>query len=126
MKVFWIAIVIFVVICIFIGIHSSLMATLSHKAEPHIKAIPALVNTNNWDGVKSEIEQIAKHWNKYRPWATLTISTKDIEQIEITLKKCLEFAEIEQKADFLGEYVNLEYILNYLPQREGFHINEIL
>ena len=126
MKVFWIAIAILVLICVFIGVHSTLMSNLSQEARPHIKGIPSLVNTEEWNGVKTEIEQITKIWHKYRPWATLTISTKDIEQIEIALKRCHVFAQIKQKADFLGEFANLEYILDYIPQREGFHLREIL
>ncbi len=126
MKVFWIAIAILLVICVFIGVHSTLMASLSREAYPHIKDIPSLVYADEWERVQAEIEQTAKIWQRYRLWATLTISTKDIEQIEVSLKRCLVFAGIKQKADFLGEFTNLEYILDYIPQREGFHLREIL
>lgn len=126
MKVFWIAIAILVLICVFIGVHSTLMSNLSQEARPHIAAIPSLVGADQWERVQAEIEQTAKIWQRYRSWATLTISTKDIEQIELSLERCRVFARIKQKADFLGEFANLEYILDYIPQREGFHLREIL
>ena len=126
MKVFWISIIIFVVICIFIGVHSTLMARMEREIEPHLKVIPGLAHSEEWNGVQRELKKISNCWSKYRPWAALTISTKDIEQIEVALGRCLIFAQIEQKADFFGEFTNFEYIVNYLPQREGFHLREIL
>ncbi len=126
MKVFWIAIAIFVIICIFIGVHHSLMANLSRDVTPHIKNVSSYIASDRWNSIQSEVKKIAELWNKYKLWATLTISTKDIEQIELSLKRCLIFAQIKQKADFLGEFTNLEYMMNYLPQREGFHLREIL
>ena len=126
MKVFWIAIIIFVITCIFIGVHSGIMLKMSREIEPHIHSLPEYVATEEWSTVKTELKKISDCWSKYKVWAALTISTKDIEHIETALKKCFAFAEIKQTADFMGEYLNLEYIVDYLPQREGFGWLEIL
>ncbi len=126
MKVFWTALIIFVITCIFIGVHSGIMLKMSREIEPHIHALPEYANTDEWENIEVELKNISQCWSKYKAWAALTISTKDIEQIETSLKKCFTFAKIKQKADFMGEYVNLEYIVDYLPQREGFGWLEIL
>ena len=72
------------------------------------------------------LDKVEKEWKKHRVWAALTISTEDIEQLEISLEQSKAFAKIEEKADFLGEFIMFSKLVEHIPHREGFHIEEVL
>ncbi len=126
MKVFRIAIAIFAGICIVIGIHSYVMTDMGKQIAEKNEQIEKAAMSEDWDRVLKIMEEVEKEWDNHSLWAALTISTEDIEQLEISLNQAKKFAEIKQKADFFGEFVMFSKLAEHIPHREGFHIEEIL
>lgn len=126
MKVFRVAIVIFVVICIFIGSHSYIMTHMGKSIAGINQKIEKAAKGEEWEDVTSLLDKVEKEWKKHRVWAALTISTEDIEQLEISLEQSKAFAKIKEKADFLGEFIMFSKLVEHIPHREGFHIEEVL
>ncbi len=126
MKVFWAAVSIFVIICLFIGSHSYIMNHMGKVIAEKNQRIEKAALTEDWHTVSSLIDDVERVWEKYSFWAALTISTDDIEQLEISLEQAKKFAKIEQKADFFGEFVMFSKLVEHIPHREGFHIEEVL
>ena len=126
MKAFISAVAIFTAICIFIGIHSFVMVTLANDITVECKNVHSLANEDRWNETIKKIDHIRSIWDKKRIWASLTISTKDIEQIEISLTQSRAYAELRQKPDFFGEFIMFEKLVEHIPHQEGFHIEEIL
>ena len=126
MKVFRVAIVIFVVICIFIGSHSYIMPHLGKSIAGINQKIEKAAKGEEWEDVTSLLDKVEMEWKIHRVWAALTISTVDIEQLEISLEQSKAFAKIKEKADFLGEFIMFSKLVEHIPHREGFHIEEVL
>ncbi len=126
MKVFLVSIAIFVVICTVIGIHSYVMTNMGNGIGEKNEKIEKAALAEDWDTVLNLVEEVEKDWDRYSLWAALTISTEDIEQLEIALNQAKTFARIKQKADFFGEFVMFSKLVEHVPHREGFHIEEIL
>ena len=126
MKAFISAIAIFTAICIFIGIHAFSMVSLANDISAECKQVHSLANDDRWDETVKKIDLIRKLWDRRRTWASLTISTKEIEQIEISLTQSRAYAELKQKPDFFGEFIMFEKLVEHIPHQEGFHIEEIL
>jgi len=126
MKALIISISLFIVICLFIGIHSYIMFSLSGDITKKCEETISLVNSEDWDGAVKKIDEIHSTWEKKRMWAALTISTHNIEEIEISLKQSRAFANLHQKADFFGEFTMFTMLIDHIPHQEGFHIEEIL
>ncbi len=126
MKAFISAIAIFTAICLFIGIHAFIMVSLANDISAECKQVHSLANVDRWDETVKKIDLIRKLWDKRRTWASLTISTKEIEQIEISLTQSRAYAELKQKPDFFGEFIMFEKLVEHIPHQEGFHIEEIL
>ncbi len=126
MRALIVAITIFLVICIFIGIHSYIMINLTKRISPICEETIRFARADQWDKVIKNIEKIQSTWDKKRLWASLTISTKNIEEIEISLKQSRAFASLHEKSDFMGEFIMFSMLLDHIPHQEGFSIEEIL
>ncbi len=126
MRALIVAITIFLVICIFIGIHSYTIINLTKRISPVCEETIGFVSADQWDKVIKNIDKIQNMWNKKRLWTSLTISTKNIEEIEISLKQSRAFAVLHEKSDFMGEFIMFSMLLDHIPHQEGFSIEEIL
>lgn len=126
MKVLRLAILVLFIMCIFIGIHSYTMAKLGKSISEQCTQIEALAKNDDWHTVCSRLEDIESQWSSYSGWAALTISTNDIEQLEISLAQSKAFARLGQKSDFFGEFIMFSRLVGHIPHREGFHWKEIL
>lgn len=126
MKAFISAVAIFTAICIFIGIHAFVMVSLANDISAECNYVYTFASENQWDEAVKKIDYIRSLWDKKRTWASLTISTKEIEQIEISLTQSRAYAELKQKPDFFGEFIMFEKLVEHIPHQEGFHIEEIL
>ncbi|MBQ2932274.1 MAG: DUF4363 family protein [Clostridia bacterium] len=126
MKILRAAIIILLVMCIFIGVHSFLMNKMGKSLGAKNDEVFRLASAENWETVRFKLEGIRQEWEKYSIWASLTISTEDIEQLEISLAQAEAFADLEEKTNFFGEFIMFSKLVNHIPHREGFHIEEIL
>ncbi len=126
MKAFVISIILLVVLCTFIGVHSYIMINLSDSIAERCNKTLELVNSDSWDSVEQELDKISDIWDSRRMWASLTINTSKIEQIEISLNQSKAYAHLGQKSDFMGEFIMFSMLVDHIPHEEGFHIEEIL
>lgn len=126
MKLVRLAILVLVLMCIFIGVHSYVMAQMGRVIGEKCDRVEVLAKNDQWDEVNRLLTDIENEWKKYSGWASLTISTNDIEQLEISLKQSQAFAELKDKSVFLGEFIMFSQLLQHIPHREGFHWKEIL
>lgn len=126
MKAFIISLVILLVIMSFIVVHIRIMLNLSETISKKCELIRRHVKNEEWDSATKEIKAIKKHWEKHRIWVALTISTAEIEQIEIALNQSHIYAELHQESDFMGEFTMFTMLIEHIPHQEGFHIAEIL
>lgn len=126
MKAFIISLSLLLAICIFVGVHSYIMLKLSEDITQKCQETTKLANADQWQRVVEQIDKIDNIWNSRHMWASLTISTHEIEQIEISLMQSKEFARLGQKPDFFGEFTMFTMLIDHIPHQEGFHIEEIL
>lgn len=125
MKVLRFAIAILVIMCLFIGVHSYVMANMGKSMTQKNTRTQELAYSEDWEGVSKLLSEIHTEWEKYRFWASLTISTHEIEELELSLQQAEAFAYLKQKTDFLGEFIMFSKLIEHIPHREGFHIEEI-
>lgn len=126
MNVLKSSLAIFLILCILIGIHSYLTKTTADCILSKCAEAEELLSSENWSGILSRLNDISEAWKSYRIWAAITISTDDIEQIEISFRQAYAFAELEQKSDFIGELTMFSMLVKHISHKEGLHFEEIL
>ena len=126
MKAFISAIAILTIIGIFIAVHCVLMIDLAKDISQNCTIAEKYANAESWNKVTEQLDKIKKIWDTRRTWVALTISTEEIEEIEISLSQSKVFAELHQKNDFMGEFKMFTMLIAHIPHQEGFHIAEIL
>ena len=126
MRVFVISLVLLIIMGSFIGIHAYVMQHMAGEISDKCEGIDELAHAGQWDEILDRLDDVRNIWEDHRMWASLTISTKEIEQIEISLKQSTEYAKLGEKSDFIGEYIMFYMLVDHIPHKEGFHIEEIL
>ncbi len=126
MKILWSAILIFLVICIFVGVHTFVMSRMGESLNEKNTQIKNLAEQDKWEEVEKKLIDVENEWESYSTWASLTISTDDIEQLEISLAQSKVFAKMKQKTNFFGEFIMFSKLVEHIPHKEGLHIEEIL
>ncbi len=125
MKVLRFSIAVLLLMCLFVGIHSYKIAKMEASVTKTGNDILSLVQNNQWEIAMPLILKIEEEWNGYNNWATLTINTKDIEQLEISLKQSKILAGLQEKSDFLKEFTMFLNLVKHISYQEGFHLKEI-
>ncbi len=115
------------VLCLgFVGLHTYKILELNDDMEDLCEDVEHAFMIEDWQEIRKGLSKIEKRWDKDRFWACLTIDTEQIETIEISLKQSVEYAKIQAKEDFIGEFVMFRMNLDHLPHQEGFSIEELL
>lgn len=120
--------VILILVCIttFSGIHIYKIVYLCDKIDKLADIIEIEFDKEEWGGVQNKIYEICGLWEENRLWACLTLSTKQIDEIEISLQQCLEYSKLGAKADFIGEFRMFCMLIEHLPRQEGITLEELL
>ncbi len=121
-----VAVCILVLCGTFVGVHTYKILKLNEATTALCDRTEREFQQRNWEGVKKSIQDIQKRWEKSRFWACMTIDTKEIEEIEISLKQSMEYAKEEAVPDFIGEFTMFRMRLSHLPHQEGFSLEELL
>lgn len=126
MKKFVIALCIMLAIIIFVTSHTVMIMGLSNDVSEISDRIDENYRAENWDEILEGLDELQERWDKSRLWACMTIKTKEIEEIEISLRQSKEYALSQAKDDFIGEFIMFRMLVEHLPHQEGFSIDEVL
>ena len=117
---------IFILLVGFIGFHFYQIRKLDKDVSGICEKIEEDFDENNWQAIQNQLDQLQQRWNKSRFWACLTIDTAQIEEIEISMRQSMKYAQIGTREDFIGEFIMLQMQMKHLPHQEGFSIEELL
>lgn len=126
MKKFIAILLVFAILTGVIVVHSIVMYRFGEDAKKLCGKIETLAENDKWENVSKELKNLKKLWDEKRLWASLTMRTNVIEEIDTSLAQSESYAKIKQKPDFLGEFIMLRLLLEHIPHQEGLHIEEIL
>lgn len=126
MKKVFVVILILVCIIAFSGIHIYKTISLCDKIDDLAVIIEDEFDKEEWLDVQNRISEIYELWEENRLWSCLTLSTTQIDEIEISLQQCFEYSKLEAKADFIGEFRMFCMLIEHLPRQEGVSLEELL
>ena len=126
MKKVFVVILILICIITFSAIRIYKTASLCDKISKLAHIIEDEFAKDEWVSVQNKISEICELWEENRLWACLTLSTKQIDEIEISLQQCLEYSKLGAKADFIGEFKMFCMLIEHLPRQEGISLEELL
>ena len=110
----------------FIGYHTYQILDLNQDVSGICAEIEQSYDRDDWNDIRGRLDQLQERWNQSRFWACLTIDTAQIEEIEISLRQSMEYADIHAKEDFIGEFIMFRMLVEHLPHQEGFSAEELL
>ena len=126
MKKFVTALVLLALILLGGTLHTCKVVRLADDIKALSRTVTDAYTAGRWEDAVVSLEQIHRRWEKDKLWASLTIPTRELEEIEISLNQSIEYAKIADESGFVGEFVMFEMMLEHLPHHEGFDLKEIL
>lgn len=120
------ALCIFLLAVGFVGFHTYEVLALDKDITQLCDRVEADFAREDWDAVIQNTQALQDRWKKSRFWASLTIDTAQIEEIEISLRQSIKYAELQAKPDFMGEFIMFRMLTEHLPHQEGFDMKELL
>ena len=126
MKVLIAALILLIIIGLFMGIHGYVITRLASDLNASCDAAEECLRTKDWQGVSRELNNSLKQWKNHKFWASLTVSTGDIDKIESSLRRSIAFSKLQAEPDFIGEFITFRILIDYISQKEGVCLNEIL
>lgn len=110
----------------FVAFHTYEVLALSRDLDSICTQVEEQFQEEDWQGVEENLQALQDRWEQSRFWASLTIDTDSIEEIEISLEQSTSYAKLQAKPDFMGEFIMFRRLTEHLPHQEGFDIKELL
>ena len=126
MKRIYGSVAVLAVIIAITSVHIWKTISISNQVSEISEVVYKEYYNENWDEVHSKMEELSKLWHKNRLWACSTLSTKQVDEIEISLEQSLIYSQIKAKENFIGEFRMFCMLIEHLPKQEGPSIYELL
>ena len=126
MKRVYGALLVLAVIIAITALHICKTMSVSNKIAEISEAVYNDYYNEDWDKVQSGVEEMAEIWHKNRLWACSTLSTKQVDEIDISIEQSLIYSKVRAKDNFIGEFRMFCMLIEHLPKLEGPSIYELL
>ncbi len=118
--------IVFLVIALITGFHMYKIMTFSAHILSHTEDVNKAIEQENWQEIDNKLKEIRDIWNKNRFWACLTLSTHQVDEIDISLEQSIEYSKIKAKDGFVGEFKMFCMLIEHLPKQECMSTEELL
>lgn len=126
MKRVFVVIVMVALIIVTVAIHMNRIFSFCGEILKISEEVLKEYENSDWDKIYDLTIKTKDIWNKNRLWAAATLSTKVIDEIEISLEQSIMYSKIKSNEDFIGEYKMFCMLIEHLPKQEGVDIAELL
>lgn len=118
--------IILVLIAATAAAHSMKTMSFSREISDKASVIYSAYTDDNWETVSQNLNDLSDIWQKNRLWACMTLSTNQVDEIEVSLKQSIEYSKIQAKPDFIGEFRMFSSLVEHIPMQESFSLGELL
>ncbi len=122
-KIFNILVIAFLVfLFLFPGMY---LATLAEEVENFAEQAMDAAHMGQWEQVRDDLEAMNALFQPYKQHLQLFLSHRDVLELEISLRACLQLARVEDDAQFLMEMEHVVMQARYLISIERFNIHTL-
>lgn len=107
-------------------VHFHKIMEMSRQAEDLVGRIYEEYEKDNWQEIENLMSSLINIWYDNRLWASVTLRSSQIDEIEISLEQCSEYSKIHAKEAFIGEFKMFCLMAEHLPKQEGVSLGELL
>jgi len=126
MKTFLLTTGLLVVIIVVVIIQSVQMHSFKDEFLDLLPTLTQAYEQNHSEKFHETSEKLQQTWENHHTWFSLTVDSRTIEDIELSLKRTVKYGQMRDTFDFYAEKINLEGMITRLPKREGAYLKELL
>ncbi len=110
----------------FIFVHRGKINELDKKVDESYAIIMTAINQDDIETLNRQINELKSAWDDVQSWVGMTIDAEILEDIDISLAQCEQYALINAKEDLIGEFVLFSHMIKHLPYFENLSVESLL
>lgn len=110
----------------FIFIHRGKVNELDSKVDESYPVIMTAIEQDDTETMRKQLDELKDAWDDVQNWVGLTVDAEILEDIEISLAQCEQYARIESKENFIGEFIMFNHLIKHLPYFENTSLESLL
>jgi hypothetical protein len=99
--------------------------TTSHSLENQLKTVEQSAAARKWENAQKELNTAQLRWDKTKNWWTVLLDHKEIDSIDISMKRLEKYIETQDVSLSLGEVSALKLLVNHINDTEKFTLRNI-
>ena len=122
-------IIVLIALAIVVGvtmIHFHKIMEISHQTEALTARIYEEYDRENWEEIDKLMDGLHNVWYSNRLWASVTLRSNQIDEIEISLEQCIEYSKSVPRENFIGRFKMFCLMTEHLPAQKGVSLGELL
>ncbi|MDX9871093.1 MAG: DUF4363 family protein [Clostridia bacterium] len=97
----------------------------SKKLLAPVKTIVQAVEADDWTGVATKMDQVNQTWNKLNLYWPMLVHHAEMGQIDVSINKLKSYLKYQDEKLSLAELYNLIYLIEHIPQKEAFTLQNV-
>jgi hypothetical protein len=106
-------------------LHTYLLSS-SNKLDSSLKACYSYLTKEEWDSAKKHLTDFSVYWKKTRFFWAMLLDHFEIDNIDNTFTKAMEYIESKDYSSAVAELEALRQYVLHIPERESFSLENIL
>ncbi|MDI6906563.1 MAG: DUF4363 family protein [Thermoanaerobacterales bacterium] len=91
-----------------------------------IDRVQALVKQERWQEAERALDGLGGRWEKSKKWWTAFVDHQEIDNIDFSIVRIREYLWAEDEELALGEAAALKKMIEHIPEKESFTLENIL
>lgn len=110
----------------FIFVHRGKVNDLDNAVDESYNVIMTAIEQDDTETMSKQLDELKNAWDDVQNWVGMTIDAEILEDIEISLAQCEQYARIGAKEDFIGEFIMFNHLIKHLPYFENTSLDSLL
>jgi len=91
----------------------------------HFQSLEEAVKEEEWDKANMQLESIMKAWNSTKTKWQMLIDHQEVDNIDSTLARVIQYVKLKVKEDSLAEIAALKLYVTHIPSTESLKLENV-
>ncbi len=98
----------------------------SQKMTDYLLSLDIYTREENWNNAADMLPYIEEEWEQTSRVLSILMDHQEVDNVNSSLYKMMEYVKLREKNMALAEISTLKHIINHIPDKAAFSIDNIL
>lgn len=91
-----------------------------------LETVEQSISSQDWKNARTELDTTNERWDKNKAWWTILLNHKEIDTIDLGMKRLEKYMSTENKSLSLGEVSVLKLLFDHIADSDLLNLRNIL